>query len=566
MGRSHVFGYTPHPISQRLTPRAIDALHNRIILVLAGLTLALVCLVARIGMFGMGLTDGSLVSGHPYSARIIKRPDIFDANGELIATTVSTLSLSARGVSPEDVDGIINDLRDVLPRDTHAPLRKKLSQTRGFVWLARHITPKQHAVILRLGNPKLELINDTRRFYPHGRLFSHVIGLTNSDNRGISGLEHALDKENATAETVTLGLDARMQQAVYEELKNGICEFGANAGNAIVLDIKTGDVKAMVSLPDYNPHTISERNSDTLFNRNTTGVYEMGSTLKVFNTALSLESGSAHLTNRYRTGDGLKIGRFKVTDFRGKSDWVTVPQAFLHSSNVAMSLMAYQVGVDKQRSFFEKMGFLKALRYELPEKGHPIIPLNWNEISLATIAYGYGISLTPLHLAKGVATIINDGREVTPRFISAPPIPQGKSVISKRVSRQMRALMRLTVTDGTCKKANVDSYVVIAKTGTANKRKGRRYDSANVDATFVGAVGSSIDDMRYVILVMLDNPKRLKKTLQFNNAGWNAAPVAARIIRRVAPLGNIRPNRKETSLLHKQHLMKQVKYVAIRGQ
>ncbi len=565
MNRSHVFGYTPQPISQRLTPRTIDDLHNRIILVLAGLTLALICLVARIGMFGLGMSDQGLSSGHPYSARIIKRPDVFDANGELLATTVSTLSLSARGVSPDEVKGLMQDLRGILPADTRIALRKKLNKTRGFVWLARHITPTQHAGILKLGNPKLELINDKRRFYPHGRLFSHVIGLTNSDNLGISGLEHALDKTNTTGESVKLGLDVRMQQAVYEELKNGINEFSATAGNAIVLDIKTGDVKAMVSLPDYNPHNTSERKHPNLFNRNTTGVYEMGSTLKVFNTALSLESGSAHLTNRYRTGDGLKIGRFKVTDFRGKSDWVTVPQAFLHSSNVAMSLMAYQVGVDKQRSFFEKMGFLKALDYELPEKGHPIIPLNWNEISLATIAYGYGISMTPLHLAKGVASIINDGREVTPRFISTAHQTPGKPVISKRVSRQLRALMRLTVTDGTCKKANVDSYVVIAKTGTANKRIGRRYDSANVDATFVGAVGSSVDDMRYVILVMLDNPKRLKKTFRFNNAGWNAAPIAARIIRRVAPLGNIRPNRKETSLDHKKHLMKQVKYVAIGG-
>lgn len=565
MNRSHVFGYTPRPVAQRLSRKGIDDLHNRIILVLATLSLALVCVIARIGLFGVNSGLSNNKSRTPYTEGLLKRPDIFDVNGELLATTISTLSLSARGISADEVESLSKQLSQVFPKKSIARLRKNLSKGPGFIWIARHITPSQHAAILKLGNPKLELINDSRRFYPHGRLFSHVLGFTNVDSTGISGLEHTIDKEKLYTEGVHLSMDTRFQEAVYEELSEGIAEFGAQAGNAIVLDVKTGQVKAMVSLPDFNPHNSKDRKSTRLFNRNTTGVYEMGSTLKVFNTAMSLETGAAHLTNRYKIKDGLKIGRFRVTDFRGKSDWVTVPQAFLHSSNVAMSLMAHEAGIETQRSFFEKLGFLKAMNHELPERGHPISPLNWTEASLATIAYGYGISITPLHLVKGVASIINNGIEVHPTFFKEKTKRSSKRLISDRVSRQLRALMRLTVTDGTCKKADVDSYVVIAKTGTANKRIGRTYDKENVDATFVGAVGSSVDDMRYVVLVMLDSPKRLAKTFHFNNAGWNAAPVASRIIRRIAPLGNIRPNRMETSSLHKQRLMKQVKYVAIGG-
>ncbi|USO01182.1 MAG: penicillin-binding protein 2 [Alphaproteobacteria bacterium] len=565
MKRTHVFGYTPQPVTPSFSQRGINDLHNRVIVILAALTFIMICLMIRVGMFGLGGSDaGGSSSALPYGAVAKKRPDIYDANGELLATTVSTVSLAGRAIAPDEADELAQKLQNIFPKKSLVRLRAALARGPGFVWLARNITPRQHAAILKLGNPKLELVNDTQRFYPHGRLFSHVLGLTNLDNRGISGIEHTLNGSHFhNVSAVRLGLDIRFQQAAYEELTKGIAEFGANAGNVIIMDAKTGLIKAMISLPDYNPHSSKERTPVNMFNRNTSGVYEMGSTLKIFNTAMSLETGAATLSSRYKTGAGLKIGRFRITDFHGKSEWMTVPQVFLKSSNVGSSLMAIDAGIAKQKDFFEKLGFLKALSYELPEKGNPLVPLHWSETSLSTIAYGYGISVTPLHLAKGVATIVNNGKEVTPSFIIASQPHLGQPVISKRVSAQMRALMRLAVTEGTCRKANVDSYVVIGKTGTANKRVGRNYQKNNVDAAFVGAVGSSINDIRYVVVVMLDNPQRLAKTFGFNNAGWNTAPIAARIIAKIAPLAGITPNRQETSSRHTEALMRQVKYIPV---
>lgn len=561
IAHNHIFGFTPKLTSRPQTRKFLELARNRMILKTSILMMALMCIIGR-------LVNIVISTQSPFSISTAKlggennRGELIDMNGETLASTITTASLVANAQKIENITVVAQRLVKALPKLKMNKVVDKLNSGKTFIWLARHLSPRQQAAVLKLGIPGLDLINDEKRIYPHGRLLAHVAGMTNIDNQGIAGAELAFENRLAGSRTpVQLSIDIRAQEIAYNELSAGIEKFKAEGGNVIIMHIPTGEIRAMVSMPDFEPSRPPLKNSKALFNRNLVGVYEMGSTMKIINTTMSLSAGAVTLKTRYDTSEALTVGRFRITDFRGTNSWLTVPQGFVRSSNLCASRMAIEAGVQAQKNFFEKMGLLKPMDFEVTEKGYPLFPRHWTEASLVTISYGYGVAITPLHLIKVIGTIINNGQNVRPTILKGGNKNYAaEQIISPTISKQIRGLMRLTMTEGTSRKADLKNYFVIGKTGTANKRALRGYQKDKVDAGFVGAIGADIDNLEYVIVVMLDNPRRLPETFGFNNAGWNAAPIAGKIMNRLAVLYGISPNRQVHSEPYENKIMKLVSY------
>ncbi len=477
------------------------------------------------------------------------RSDIVDRNGVVLATTVTTSSLYANAKKVLDAEIAAKMLAQALPGYSHAKLLKKLKSNRRFIWLARHLTPKQRDRIMHLGIPGVAFRKDYKRLYPHGSLVSHVVGLTNVDNVGIAGLEKSNEQFLLTeGKQLDLSLDVRVQHAIADELKKGMKEFSATGAAAIVMDLQTSEVLGMVSLPDFNPNKNVETTSPGYFNRATVGMYEMGSTFKILNTAMALESGAVTLGTKYDTSAEIKIGRFSISDYRANHGVINVAQIFVHSSNKGSVKMALEVGTEGQQDFMRKVGCLTRCNIEIPERGQPIIPRHWREANTMTISYGYGLAVSPLHLLNSVASVVGDGCRKEATLIKLKEGEKGRPcdrVVKASVAHKMRQLLRLVVVQGTSKKSNVPGYFVAAKTGTRNMLESNgAYNKNRVSTTFVGLIGESVEKPRYIVVALLEDPKGLKKTFGFTTAGWNVAPIGGKILGRVAPILGLQPNLK----------------------
>jgi cell division protein FtsI (penicillin-binding protein 3) len=323
----------------------------------------------------------------------------------------------------------------------------------------------------------------------------------------------------------------------------------------MVLDVQTGELLAMVSLPDFDSNAPAQSAPETRFNRNTLGVYEPGSTFKIFNTAMALDYGTTTLAAGYDASKPIKVSRFTISDYKGKNRWLSVPEIFMYSSNIGSVRMVLDVGRDRQREFLGRFGFLKTPSIELPEIGGPLVPAPWRDVSMMTIAFGHGISVTPLQLIAGTSAIVNDGllRPVTLLKQEDGAPATGTRVISSRTSEQMRKLMRLVVEKGSGKSSDVPGYVVGGKTGTAEKIVNGRYKRDTRISSFVGAF--PMNAPRFVVYAMLDEPKGNKSTHGYATAGWVVAPTVGRIVTRVASLYGIAPVDENAPAIHEQLLV-----------
>jgi cell division protein FtsI (penicillin-binding protein 3) len=435
-------------------------------------------------------------------------------------------------------------LSGLIPELDYKSLLKKLtSDKKGFVWLVRHISPKLQQAVNHLGIPGIYLQRDEKRVYPYGALVSHVLGYCGIDNNGLAGVEKYFDVQlNQNKDPLYLSIDMRVQHIVHDELSNAVAEFQAEGGNAIVMAVKTGEVIAMVSLPDYNPNLPNQNVVSATFNRNTLAMNESGSTFKVFNTSIALETGIASLSSRFDNSSPISVGRFKITDYRPpKKGMLDVQEVFIHSSNIGSAKMALQFGGAVQKQYLNKFGLLKAPTLEIPEIGSPLVPKDWRPVTTMTVAYGYGIAVSPLQLLNAVNGIINDGWLRPATLVKRDPenLPEPVRIISSKTSAIMRNLMRLVVTEGTAKQANVPGYEVFGKTGSAHKLAGKGYADKAKLTSFIGAFPKS--NPQYIVLLFLDNPKPTKKTHGFATGGWTAAPTGGRIIERMAPLLGVVP-------------------------
>ncbi|KAA0676424.1 penicillin-binding protein 2 [Roseomonas genomospecies 6] len=472
----------------------------------------------------------------------VGRADIVDRNGNLLATSLATQSLYADPKLISRPDEVARKLTTVLPELDYKDLLTKLSGDKRFVWLKRNLTPKQQAAVFRLGLPGVYFEREERRFYPASNLTSHLVGFTGVDNNGLAGLEQQFNKRLTTdPKPLQLSIDLRLQHILKKELLTTIEEFSAIGATGIVFDVRNGEVLSMISLPDFDPHNPTGLDPDTLFNRATLGVYEMGSTFKIFNTAMSLDSGKIRVSDTFDTVNNIQVGRFTIREFHAFKHNLTVAEVFQESSNLGSVRMAMSLGVQHQKSFMTKLGFTRPTSLELPENGWPLVPNPWREVNAMTISFGHGMSVSPMHTVNAAAAVINGGVLHPPTLLKRDheaEVP-GEQVISPKTSAMMRRLFRFVVTDGTAKAANAKGYVVGGKTGTADKQKGRGYAKNSRMSSFLGAF--PMHDPRYIVYVMVDEPKGTKKTYGFATGGWVAAPAVGRIVKQIGPLLGVQP-------------------------
>jgi len=518
--------------------RAIEIGRSRLLFGAAMFMLAFLVIAVRLVTVSL-LAEGAeprLATLTPDGA-LPERGEIRDRNGVVLATNLVTASLYANPQQIIDVDEAVAKISQALPEVDPIDLLDKLTSDRSFVWIERGLTPRQHDAVNRLGLPGFNFQREERRVYPQGSLTAHIVGFADVDNHGLAGIEQSFDETlRQGGRAVTLSIDLRIQNILREELSAAIKDFTAIGGGAVLLDIRSGEILGMVSLPDFDPNEAGTAIEETRFNRNALGVYEMGSTFKIFNTAMALDDRVVTLEDGFDARKPIRIGGFTITDFKPKNRWLTVPEIFMYSSNIGSAKMAEQAGTERQQLFMNRLGFFKPVSLELPERGKPIYPSDWKPINTMTIAYGHGIAVTPLHLVSGVAAVVNGGllRPMTlMKRDAAEPAP-GRRVIREETSEKMRQLLRLVVQGGTGKFADVAGYIVGGKTGTADKQKGRGYSTDSRVAMFVGAF--PMNDPRYAILIMVDEPKPNERSHGYATGGWVAAPAVHNIVQRMAPL------------------------------
>ena len=472
------------------------------------------------------------------------RADIVDRNGILIATSLPTASLYADPKSVQGAADVVEQLSGVLPDLNRQDILAKLTSKRRFVWLKRNLTPDEQYAVNRLGIPGISFQREERRIYPHGPLMSHVVGLTDTDGRGIAGVERFFDGVLDGAEQpFQLSLDVRVQAIVRDELMRTMEEFSAIGAAGVVMDVNTGEVISMVSLPDFDPNVPGVADFDSVFNRAAKGVYEMGSTFKLFTAAMALDVGVIGLDEGYDASEPIRVARFTISDYHAENRWLSVPEILIHSSNIGAAKMAMDVGTERQQQYLGSLGLLQPADIELPEVGSPLKPAPWREINTMTISFGHGIAVSPLQLTNGIATLVNGGVQRRPTVLKiehGSAIP-GERVLSEDTSLKMRALMRLVVQRGTGKNADTDGYLVGGKTGTADKQVAGKYSRNSRIASFVGAF--PINDPRYVVLVVVDEPKGTKRTFNYATGGWVAAPAVGNIVASMGPMMGIKPTR-----------------------
>ncbi|MDR3179590.1 MAG: penicillin-binding protein 2 [Holosporaceae bacterium] len=466
---------------------------------------------------------------------IISRSDIIDRNGNIIATSLPTVSLFACPHEIMDLNEATHKLMEVFPDLDEKNIREKLSSAKKFVWMRRHLSPKKEQLVLNQGIPGLHFLKTEKRVYPDKNLLSHVIGGTDVDNIGIAGIEKVFDEMlKSQNNPLILSIDMKVQHAVHDELQKSLQEFNALGGAALVMKISTGEIISMVSLPDFDPNKNSNPTDKEHFNMAVSSAVEPGSSAKIFNTVMALETGKITPFSKFDARYPIKIGKFTIHDFRGEARFLSVEEILKYSSNIGSAKIALEVGATAQKQFFKKIGLLDPIYCELSESQHPIYPRQWNGVSAMTISFGHGIALSPLHLVSIFSGLLNDGLLAPPTLLKKERALSEKAIISPKVSCQLRALLRINVTEGKNKFADVPGYCVGGKSGTAEKlQKGHYVKNANY-CGFIGAF--PMTNPLYAVYVLLDEPKASAKTSGYATAGWNAAPTAAKIIRRIGPI------------------------------
>lgn len=467
----------------------------------------------------------------------IIRHNVLDRNGMILATSVPTkdLSINPKMVKPKDRETVAENLAKVLPGVTKEDVLSKIDMGGSFRYIKRNITPIEQKDVNWLGYYFLMETDGEKRVYPQGSLFSHLLGSVDIDNKGTAGIEKAYEPVLAE-KNLTLSLDISVQDIVHRALAQNIQKFKASGGTSIVMDVHTGEVLASVSLPDYNPNLAVDADEDARFNKATLGAYEFGSVFKLFNTAMALEAGTIKPYDVFDATKPMKIGKKTFEDYRGQNRPLMVPEILIHSSNIGSIRIALKTGWQKQKEFLGRFGFYNPLPIKLPERTRTQYPRasKWAEITSANVSFGYGVSISPLHLISAVSALVNGGYYRVPTFIKDGN--KGKAeyqVLSKKVSDQMRHMMWGVINWNLKENDPIRAYAVGGKTGSANLLKNGKYVQGSLRTTFVCAF--PMNDPKYAVLVVLENPQRIKETFNFNTAGWNAKPTGLQIVSEIAP-------------------------------
>lgn len=488
----------------------------------------------------------------------VARADILDRNGEVMATNLESSSLYADPRKIKDAKAVAAQLAAVLHDIPVSSLEAKLSSGRSFVWIKRKLSPREKWQVNALGIPALQFQREEERVYPHGRLAAHALGYVDVDGNGLGGVEHFFNSQLGEgareSAAVRMSLDIRVQYALTDELEAAMSAHQAIGAAGLVMDANTGEIIALASLPDYDPNSIKGAAGTERFNRATQGVYELGSTFKTFTFASALDQGVATLEDGYDATKPLRIARFTIRDDHPKARYLTLPEIFIYSSNIGTAQLALDIGAERQQAFLSELGMLAPASLEIPEVGNPIYPATWRKSSTMTISYGHGIAVSPVQLASGMAAMVNGGRLIPATLThDGDPWRQGKQVISSATSRKIRQLLRLTVTKGTGGRADAAGYRVGGKTGTAEKAIAGGYDRKALISSFIGVF--PMDDPKYVVFALLDEPRGTTETFGYRSGGWVAAPVVKNVILRTAPLLGVSPKSEDDGLYQQVALM-----------
>ena len=466
------------------------------------------------------------------------RADITDRNGEILATTLNTYSLYAEPRKVWNVEEAAQKLVSVRPDLDINVLRQRLKAERAFVWIERGLTPKERQSVFALGLPGLAFRQEPKRVYPRGNLASHAVGFTDVDMNGSAGAERAfneaLSEDNAPA--AALSLDMRVQYAVADELQKGLERFEALSNAGIVLNMKTGEIISMVSLPNFDPNNPGATLPETRYNHASMSTYDLGSVFKPLTMAMAIEDEVSNLTETYPVHKPFKIRDKYIRDDHPSKVPLSMPEILAESSNRGTAMLALKIGGDQQRKYLKDLGLFDRVPFELAESAKPQIQPRWIDLTTVTVSYGHGISVTPLALAAAIGATLNDGLYVTPTLIkrdAAHPVTT-RRVFSSDTSKTTQDMMRYVVTHGTGKKARVKGYGVMGKTGTAEKPSVGGYDQKRLVTSFVAAF--PYEDPTYVVMISYDEPKAVEGTYGWATAGWNAAPTAGAVIERIAPM------------------------------
>jgi cell division protein FtsI (penicillin-binding protein 3) len=482
-------------------------------------------------------------------ALIPDRGDIIDRDGQPLARTINAWSIA---VHPDKVIGdklaLAGRLAQVMPEHSEADYFAMLKSGKPFIYLQRRASPDLVQAVNAIGEPGIEIQREPVRLYPQTTLAAHVIGFSNIDGHGAYGVERAFDKQLSDPATrgapVQLSISMKVQQALEHELSDAMTRFSALGAAGVVMDVHTGEVLAMTSLPAMNPNAPGQVTPDQMFNRATQGVYELGSTFKPFTLAMAMDSGTVRGPGQmFNCPKVLPAYGHLVHDTHPFGRMCSVAEIMMESSNIGMAQIADQLGTARQQAWLRKMGFLSPVEIELKERGRPLTPRSWGPFETMTVGFGQGIAVAPLQLAMGYATLFDGGVYHPPTILKIGPnhpLSPGRRVFTADTSYRMRSLLRLVVMRGTGRKADAPGYRVGGKTGTAQKVINGRYSQTVNITSFAGVF--PMDDPRYVVVVMLDAPHATPETYGFTTAGWNVAPVVSRTVSRIAPMLGVQPD------------------------
>ena len=512
-----------------------------------------VAVVALLRIAFLGVIQPPSRSQSMQEALLPDRGEIVDRNGVPLARAFPAYALWFNPQAMDDGKPLVRSPREVAEAlvrifpdmDPFELTRRLASGKPGY--LRRRILPEDANRVHDLGEPALEFPRENERFYPQGSMAAHILGFVAADGHGRLGMEQVFDERltdpaRRTAPAV-LSIDARVQGALEDELLRGMKQSNAMGAAGVILDVDTGEVMALASLPAFNPNLIDHASAQHIFNRVTNQVYELGSTFKPITVAAALDAGTiTDLGRRFQASRPIAIGGFQIRDSHDLGASLNVPESLIHSSNIVTAQIADELGGDRLNATMRALGMSERPHVELP-RGAPLGPRGkWSRITTMTVSYGHGIAVTPLHLAQAYAALVNGGiwRPSTLVKLEENQVPQGRRVFKASTSARMRQMLRMIVVDGTGKKANADGFRVGGKTGSAEKPGAGGYRRSSLVATFAAAF--PMDRPRYVVIAMLDEPQGTEATSFQRTAAWNAAPVVGRVVPRIGPLLGVIPD------------------------
>ena len=527
--------------------------HVRLMILMLMIGAGFLLVMGRIAVLGL---LGSPANAAALTGGLMQRADIIDRNGAPLARTIAAWTI---GIHPREVIGdrheIARQLAVAMPGQSEDYYYTQLTRDVPFTYLDRHASPAIVNRVHVIGEPAIVFAQEAERLYPQSTLAAHVLGYvapTDEDPHviGRAGMERAFEAQlsnSVRGAPLALSVDSRVQAAMESELGRAMVDFKAKAATGLVLDVDTGEVIAMVSLPVYNPNKLKGTSPEALRNNVTQSVYELGSTFKPITMAAAINDGVVtSMARRFDATAPIQVGRFTIHDDRGDEQrrWLNIPETLIYSSNIATARVADELGQARLSGMFRALGFDTRPAIELKERARPLWPSFWARTTVMTTAYGHGIAVTPLQLANAYATLVNGGiwRPTTLLKVAPGAAPAGRRVLTEATSARMRQLLRLVVMRGTGRKADVPGYRVGGKTGTAEVAGAGGYSKKANVSTFAGAF--PMDHPRYVVVAMLDSPVGNAQSFGLTTAAWTAAPVVNRVIARTGAMLGVLPDDK----------------------